>query len=177
MKPKIVVVYHSGTGHTKKQAEAAHKGANLLGTSMLMSVSEIDWDALDVADAIIFGAPTYMGNVSYQFKKFMDETSTRWFKQAWQDKIAGGFTNSGYPSGDKMNTLIQMITFASQHQMIWVGVNPMPKGEINRLGSSLGAMAHSFNDSPDVTPPESDLKTAELYGKRIAEITIKFRSR
>jgi multimeric flavodoxin WrbA len=177
MKPKVAVVYHSGTGHTKKQAEAVHRGAASLADSCIFSVDNVDWDKLDEADAIIFGAPTYMGSASFQFKKFMDETSSRWFKQAWQDKIAGGFTNSGYPSGDKFNTLVQLTTFAAQHQMIWVGVDPMPKKEINRLGSSLGPMAHSLNDSPEVTPPESDLKTAEIYGKRVASITLKFKAR
>ena len=33
------------------------------------------WDRLKAADAIIFGSPTYMGSVSWQFKKFADASS------------------------------------------------------------------------------------------------------
>src|SRR5579859_3138284 len=100
---KIVVVYHSGYGHTKKAAESIAKGAKgANGTHVtLLSVEELgakdseNWAKLDEADGIIFGAPTYMGSVSGPFKSFMDLTSGRWMKQAWKDKIAAGFTNSG----------------------------------------------------------------------------------
>ena len=33
---------------------------------------EDEWSALELADAIIFGAPTYMGSASAGFKAFMD---------------------------------------------------------------------------------------------------------
>ena len=56
--------------------------------------------------------------------------------------------------------------------MIYVGTG-LTKDEkgTNRLGSYSGTMAQSENAPADVTPPEEDLMTAELYGKRIAEIT------
>ena len=38
-----------------------------------------DWDVLLQADGIIFGSPTYMGSVSWQFKKFADASSKPWF--------------------------------------------------------------------------------------------------
>jgi multimeric flavodoxin WrbA len=38
------------------------------------NITEADWAALDAADAIIFGSPTYMGMASWQFKKFADAT-------------------------------------------------------------------------------------------------------
>ncbi|KHK49826.1 NADPH-dependent FMN reductase, partial [Burkholderia sp. A9] len=61
----IVIVYHSGYGHTQKLADAVHAGAQDAGaTARLIAVGELDdasWAALDAADAIVFGAPTYMG--------------------------------------------------------------------------------------------------------------------
>jgi hypothetical protein len=46
-------------------------------------------------------------------------------------------------------------------------------GDLNRLGSWLGAMAQSNTDEgPDVTPPESDLKTAAYLGQRVAKIAL-----
>ena len=58
---KIVVVYHSGYGHTVKLAEAVARGvAATSGASVaLVPADEAPsrWDILDGADAIIMGAP------------------------------------------------------------------------------------------------------------------------
>ena len=105
---KTVVIYHSGYGHTKVVAEqvAAGAGADLIAISPEGDITDADWAALDAADAIVFGAPTYMGSASWQFKKFSDATSKKWFTRDWADKVFGGFTNSASPSGDKQVTLI-----------------------------------------------------------------------
>lgn len=181
---KIAIVYHSGFGHTEVQAKYVEKGAASVDgvTAHLIKAENATQDlaVLNDMDAIILGSPTYMGSVSAPFKAFMDASSKAWFKQEWKDKVAAGFTNSHSLSGDKVNTLIQMAVFAAQHGMIWVGQaepNQSPDGEagkadvVNRMGSSLGAVAQSENASPDITPPAGDLKTAELFGKRVAEIT------
>lgn len=180
---KIAIVYHSGFGHTSKLADAVKEGAlRVPGTKVdLVNVEEIDsqWDTLLSADAMVFGAPTYMGSASAQFKKFMDASSKYWMKQEWRDKIAAGFTNSSSQNGDKLNTLHQLFTFAMQHGMIWVGLGLLPgnnssKGsvdDLNRLGSFCGAMAQSNNDQgPDLAPPESDRKTAAYLGERVAKL-------
>jgi len=181
---KVAIVYHSGFGHTEVQAKAVADGAvSVAGTEVILhKADEISAspDVLNDADAIIFGSPTYMGSVSGPFKTFMDATAKIWFGQGWKDKVAGGFTNSGSMSGDKFNTLVQIVTFAAQHGMIWVPQTEMnesagddrPNGDpeaINRIGSFLGAMAQSDNAPADQTPPKGDLETARRYGARIAE--------
>ena len=45
---------------------------------------------------------------------------------------------------------------------------------INRVGASLGAVAQSENDSPEVTPASGDLKTAELFGQRFAKAALRW---
>lgn len=184
---KVAIVYHSGYGHTAKQAEAVRQGAaSVAGVEVTLLNSDEaqqQWEVLDAADAIIFGSPTYMGSASAQFKAFMDASSKAWFTQDWKDKIAAGFTNSASQSGDKLNTLIQLTVFAAQHGMIWVGLDMLPgnnnsKGsvnDLNRLGSFLGAMAQSNADEPaDIAPIDSDLKTAQRLGERVAQIALKF---
>jgi multimeric flavodoxin WrbA len=181
----VVIAYHSGYGHTARQAEAVARGAaSVPDTSVeLLSVAEPSaelWEKLEGADAIIFGAPTYMGGASGVFKVFADASSKPWFEGAWQDKIAAGFTTSGHMSGDKLNTLVYFATLAAQHGMHWVNVG-MKGGwdtsagsadDLNRLGSWLGAMAQANKDQgPDVAPPASDLRTAEALGRRVATVT------
>ncbi|MCS6809523.1 MAG: flavodoxin family protein [Bacteroidota bacterium] len=185
----IAVVYHSGFGHTQKLAEAVTRGAQSLETAQVFcyAVEELDntaWETLNAADAIVFGAPTYMGAVSADFKAFMDRSGQIWLHQRWKDKLAAGFTTSGSYSGDKLAVLQQLAGFAAQHGMIWIslGLQPgdAPEDEpnthvLNRFGSYLGAMARSTNDSPDVTPPKGDLDTAYHLGRRVAEIAQRFK--
>ena len=183
----IVVLYHSGYGHTKAAAEAVARGAGAVpgATVSLISVEEYEARAgeLDAADAIIFGAPTYMGSASAPFKAFMDASSKTWYVQGWKDKLAAGFTVSASQSGDKLNTLQQMWVFAMQHSMIWVSLGLMPgnnstKGSIadlNRLGSCSGVMVQANADQGVEGIPESDFKTAEHLGKRVAEQAVRLK--
>jgi NAD(P)H dehydrogenase (quinone) len=172
---QIAIVYHSGFGHTRVVAESVRSGAELEpGTNArLVPVEEIDahWGTLEAADAIVFGSPTYMGNVSGPFKTFMDASSKPWLEQKWKDKLAAGFTISGSPSGDKLNTLQSLMIFAMQHGMVWVGNAEMPYNEegINRLGSFTGLMAQAGQVAPEVEPNAADRKSAERLGQRIAK--------
>ncbi len=184
---QIAIVYHSGYGHTQRQAEAVAEGvAAVAGVkAVLIPVAEAEARSaeLEAASGIIFGAPTYMGSASAPFKAFMDWSSKPWGARAWKDKLAAGFTNSASQSGDKLNTLIQLAVFAAQHGMIWVGVDLMPgnnnsKGsvnDLNRLGGFLGALAQSNADEgPDKGPIASDLATARHLGQRVAEQAKRF---
>lgn len=179
----IVIVYHSGFGHTAKQAQAVVDGASSIAgvRTSLVPVERVEqhWRDLDDADAIVFGSPTYMGGVSAPFKAFMDASSTAWAGQKWKNKVAAGFTNSASQSGDKLNTLIQLAVFAAQHGMHWVNLGLLPGNnsstgsveDLNRLGGFLGAMAQSNSDAgPDLAPTAADLKTAAHLGQRVAEV-------
>lgn len=75
----IAVVYYSGYGHTKLVAEKVAQGAHadLISIDNEGNITEQEWEKLDAADAIIFGAPTYMGGAPWQFKKFADASSER----------------------------------------------------------------------------------------------------
>jgi len=88
----VVVVYHSGYGHTQFIAQAVAKGAGaqLLPIDAEGNLPEGGWDTLANADAIVFGTPTYMGGPSWQFKKFADASSKPWFSRAWQAPVNGG---------------------------------------------------------------------------------------
>jgi NAD(P)H dehydrogenase (quinone) len=181
----VAVAYHSGHGHTARQAEAVARGvASVPGAAVeLVSVAELTdelWTTLARADAIVFGAPTYMGGPSGVFKSFADASASIWFQDGWRDKLAAGFTTSGHMGGDKLNTLVYFAIFAAQHGMNWISFGR--KGgwdtsagsaeDLNRLGSWLGAMAQANKDQgPDVAPPASDLRTAEELGRRVAIAT------
>ena len=93
---KIAVIYHTTYGHTKAQAEAVHRGAQSVSSAQLYTVEEATarLDELDAADAIIFGCPTYMGNMSAGIKAFLETAAKKWFTLAWKDKVAGAFRSA-----------------------------------------------------------------------------------
>jgi NAD(P)H dehydrogenase (quinone) len=186
---RVAVAYHTGYGKTGSLARAVARGAaSIQGTMVDLvdvdALTDRDWAALDAADAIIFGSPTYFGSVSSDMKRFFESTVDRWADgPRWKDKLAAGFSNSKTMSGDKLNTLFDLFVFAAQHGMLWVGLDLHPgwhtKGstadELNRLGSWVGVMSQANSDeSADVVPPASDLATGEHLGRRVAELAIVF---
>jgi NAD(P)H dehydrogenase (quinone) len=171
----LAIVYHSPYGHTAKVAQHIASGALKLEiTTYQMSIDQIDWDILDEVDGIIFGCPTYMGNLTSGLKLFMEQSSKRWLARTWQGKLAAGFTNGGGLSGDKLAVLQQINLFAMQHGMLWAGLPLMPTGrgpdDLNRMSSFLGLMTQSDNEPVEVTPPNGDLNTAVWFGEYLAGI-------
>lgn len=175
----VVVVFHSGYGHTVKQAQAVAQGAQaeLIAIDAEGNISEQNWESLNAADAIVFGSPTYMGTVSWQFKKFADATSKAWFTQQWKDKVFGGFTNSATMNGDKQTTIQYFMTLAMQHSGVWVGTGLMPsnkksanRDDVNYVGAFSGAMMQTPSDAGVDEVNLGDLETARLYGERILKM-------
>ena len=80
---KVAVDFRSGYGHTAKQAHAVLasvqqvKGieAHLITIDAEGNLPANGWETLAAADAIIMGSPTYIGSVSWRFKKFSDASS------------------------------------------------------------------------------------------------------
>jgi len=189
MGANVVILYHSGFGHTGALAAAVERGATAVPgvTATLLRTEDVDqrWAELDAADAIVFGAPTLMGSVSAGMKQFMEKVVERYFHQKWDGKLAAGFTNSASLSGDKLNTLVDLVMFSAQMGMHWLSLGLLSgidathskADSMNRLGSWLGVMAQSNVDQgADLAPPDSDRRTAEHLGRRVAEAALRWRA-
>ena len=181
---RIAVVYHSGYGHTQRMAQsvADGAGAELIAIDADGNLPAGAWDSLDAADAIIMGSPTYMGSVSWQFKKFADASSKPWFGQKWKDKLFAGFTNSASMNGDKLSTLHYLFTLAMQHGGLWVGNGMLPantkgarRDDVNYLGNFCGAIAQSPSDAGANEMAPGDLETARLFGERVAQVAARLK--
>jgi len=175
---KIVIVFHSGYGHTAKVAQAVAEGAG--GTLLAMdaegNLPEGGWEQLAAADAIVFGSPTYMGSVSWQFKKFADASSKPWYTQQWKNKLAAGFTNSATMNGDKLSTLHYLFTLSQQHGMLWAGMGMLPsstkestRNDLNYVGSFAGLMTTTPSNASAEEMVPGDIATAKAFGQRVAE--------
>jgi multimeric flavodoxin WrbA len=186
MTTSVVVVYDSGFGHTALQARAVGEGALRVPGAQARLVFAADAaddpGQLNGADALVFGCPTYMASASAGLKRFMEATSDLWRALVWKDKLAAGFTNSGGHSGDKLSTLVQLMLFAMQHGMVWVGLGLLDGGnssettrdDLNRLGAYAGAMAQSNVDQGIEGMLISDLETARALGERVAAAAVRW---
>ncbi|BDX08061.1 flavodoxin family protein [Planctobacterium marinum] len=177
---KVGVVYFSTTDVTGKLASAvcqeletqsiqviAHQ---IIGAEIVEGrfINHDLMGELHTCDAIIFASPTYMGNVAAQFKAFADATSDFWESQTWAGKIAAGITSGTGLNGDQASTLQYFSTLASQHGMIWLGLDApfSDRGKnVNRLGCQLGVTAHSLDGCVN----ETDLRSARYLANRVAK--------
>ena len=175
----IVVVFHSGYGHTQRvaQAVADGAGAELLAIDADGNLPAGGWERLAAADAIVMGTPTYMGGPSWQFKKFADASSKVWYTQGWRDKLFAGFTNSATMNGDKGATLTWLWHLAMQHAGQWVGLGILPsnskaatRDSINYVGGYTGLLTTSPSDASPAEMARGDFDTARAFGERVAEV-------
>jgi NAD(P)H dehydrogenase (quinone) len=183
MASPISIVFHSGYGHTRKVAQAVAQGSGgaLLEIDEHGNLAPQAWEQLAAARAIVFGSPTYMGNVSWQFKKFADASSAVWGPQGWKDKLAAGFTNSASMNGDKLATLQALFTLSQQHGMLWVSSGMMPantkaatRDDINYLASFAGLMTATPSDASVDEMVPGDMATARAFGERIAAVVRRY---
>jgi NAD(P)H dehydrogenase (quinone) len=175
----IVIVFHSGYGHTQRvaQAVADSAGAQLLAIDADGNLPEGGWELLAAADMIVFGSPTYMGGVSWQFKKFADASSKVWFTQGWKDKLFAGFTNSATMNGDKVTTIAYLWTLAMQHSGLWVSMGILPtnnkaatRESMNYVGGYGGLLTQSPSDASPAEMFKGDFDTARAFGERLAAV-------
>ena len=127
---EVAVVIQSANPPTARQAAAVLKGVGRIegARAQLLDVDALgegayEWTALDKADAIIFGAPTYLGAVPAGFRKLREAAATR---RGWKDKLAAGFACTGSPSEEGAG-LRQLARIAEHHGMVWV--DPDQDGE------------------------------------------------
>lgn len=175
----ILVIYQQDSQYGKFIAEnilvgIMHKKVNGDVQSIARVISNVT--LLNNYDAIVLGSPTYFGSVSSQMKCLMDKTLNIWEERLLCDKICAGYTYSSAINGDKFSTLLQMFVFAQQHGMVWVGLD-IPccyknvSGDVlNRLGSWIGLMGQTPNKFSDDSNIQSDKKTAQYFGSRIAQL-------
>lgn len=160
---------------------AAESGA----VTALLRVDELteeSWNFIDEADAIIFGAPTYMGTAPSAFHAFAERTAGRWAVQKWHNKLGAGFTNAACKAGDKHSTLDYFSTFAAQHGMNWINLGLLPgwkstkrtENDLNRFGYFNGAAAQTFSDVGIEGVHPADIATAEHLGRRVADMAATF---
>ncbi len=73
---KILVVYETKYGNTKKAAETISEGIKEEGNETdIVHVNDVEKESIKDYDAIIIGSPTYVGSHAKSIKKFISSLS------------------------------------------------------------------------------------------------------
>jgi NAD(P)H dehydrogenase (quinone) len=195
----VAIIYYSATGTTYKIARAIEEGAKQAGAEVrFLKVKELapeeaiasneGWSAhrletqdvpvatlddLEWADAIILGSPTRYGMPSAQLKQFIDSTGSLWGQGKLVNKIGSSFTSAATNHGGHETTLISLNNTFYHWGSIIVGpgyADPIQFQSGNPYGSS-----HTSQNGT-VPPDEVALNAARFQGKRVAEVTDKFKN-
>ena len=117
---KIIVIYYSRSGNTKKMAESILEGINKEGVeAKIKDVKDIKVDELLEYDGIIIGSPTYYGTMSYQIKQLLDDSVK--FHGKLDGKIGAAFASSANIAGGNETTILDILNAMLIHGMIIQG--------------------------------------------------------
>jgi len=117
---KILVIYSSKGGNTRKLAEALAQGAKGEGIRVTVkSASETTMEDLADSHGIAMGSPVYFGVMSSELKDLIDRSVSVRGKLA--GKVGTAFCSSGHPTGGKETTMMSILQAMLIHEMVVIG--------------------------------------------------------
>lgn len=118
--PKILVIYYSQSGNTKKMAGSVGEGIEKEGVEVVVKdVKDVKADELLKYDGIIIGSPTYYGTMSAEIKKLFDDSVK--FHGKLDGKIGAAFSSSANIGGGNETTILDILNAMLIHGMIIQG--------------------------------------------------------
>ncbi len=197
----VLIAHYSMLGHTNRLAKAIMQGAKDEGSTVfLMRIPDIlteedikqrgafefqksfkeipicTQDSLIEADAIILGAPTYLGNMCAQMQYFLNSLGKLWRDGALVGKIGSAFTSSGSQHGGQEAALLSVHTTMLHLGMIVVGLPYTFQGQM-RIDEITGGTPYGATtiagQKGERMPSENELAAARFQGKHVASIAAK----
>jgi len=199
----VLVVYYTMNGHTYRLAEAVAEGARQVeGADVALrrvpeTLSEAELKRrgasaeakkvfdkvpvctpgeLEEADAIIFGTPSYLGNMAGQMRIFLDSLGVQWKRNALVGKAGSVFVSSGSQHGGQESTILNFIPTLLHLGMVVVGL-PYTFESQRRIDEVAGGSPYGASTivgrAGERAPSETELAGARFQGKHVAEIASK----
>jgi len=154
--PKILIVYYSRSGNTKRMAEFIADGVKKEDVELsLKKVQKTEPDDLLNFDGIIVGSPVYYGSMASQIKELFDKTVK--FHGRLDGKVGGAFSSSANIGGGNETTVLGILNAMLIHGMIIQG---------DPSGDHYGPVAIN---SPDSRSEKQCIR----FGRRMAKLVKK----
>jgi NAD(P)H dehydrogenase (quinone) len=199
---KVLVVYYSMNGHTRRLAEAVAEGAREVEGAQvklrrvpetltkeelkrrgatgeqkdLAQVPVCTMEDLTAADAVIFGTPSYLGNMCGQMRQFLDSTGELWKKDALVGKVGSVFCSSGSQHGGQEAAILSFHPTLLHLGMVIVGL-PYTFQEQRRIDQVTGGSPYGASTvvgkAGERWPSDNELDAARFQGKHVATIAYK----
>jgi NAD(P)H dehydrogenase (quinone) len=117
---KVVVIYYSRGGTTKKMAETICEEIRGKGLEAdIFSVDQVKPAQLLDYDGIIIGSPTYYGTLAAQIKELLDESVA--FHGKLDGKVGAAFSSSANIGGGNETTVLSILEAMLIHGMVIQG--------------------------------------------------------
>lgn len=154
---KVLIIYYSRSGNTKKMAESIADGVRREKSIEVevKPVKDVQVEELLDANGIIIGSPTYYGSMASEIKKLLDDSIK--FHGKLDGKIGGAFSSSGNIGGGNETTIMDILKALLIHGMIVQGT---PRGD------HYGPVAVG-------KPDERSENLCIEYGQRIARLVLR----
>jgi len=116
---KILIVYHSEKQHTMFMAINIQQSLESLGVNVdVKNIERCDPGEMVGYDGVILGSPTYFSNMSWQLKKFIDDSaSLRVDGFPLEGRVCGCFTSSGSREDGLSCVNMIEVAFKLHHKM------------------------------------------------------------
>jgi len=153
---KILVIYYSRSGNTKKMAELVAAGAQKEGAEVtIKDIKDVATDDLLQYDGVVIGTPTYYGSMSAEIKKLLDDSVK--FHGKLDGKVGGAFSSSANIGGGNETAILDILNAMLIHGMIIQG---------DPQGDHYGAVSIKV-------PDDRVSKQCMRMGSRITKLTKK----
>lgn len=157
---KVLVLFYSKEGSTKKMAEYVAEGARQIPDTEVRfkSIDEADREDIIWCDGIALGSPTHLGTVSSKMKQFWEDILPDW--QKLDGKIGCAFSSQGGWGGGGELTCQALMTIMLNYGFLVFGV---PDYSGHQFTAHYGAV------QAGEPREDKEIESCRRLGKRLAE--------
>jgi len=176
MTTKIVIIYATDYGNTKKMAESVMAGAqSVVDTQVVIKQAEEvtaeDWIS---SQGVIVGSPVHMGSPDWRIKKMIDTVcSGLWMKDKLIGRVGGVFaTGGGFGSAGGGCELVMLSLLANFAELGFIIV-PLPKNTPGYPAGGLHWGPYARSGGPNMEPvgvSSESLEASFHHGANIARL-------
>lgn len=157
---KVLVLYYSQEGHTRKMAELVADGASTVpGTEVrIKSIHDASREDIYWCEGLALGSPTHLGTVSAEMKKFWEGLLPDW--QNLDGRIGCAFSSEGGWGGGAELTCQSLLTIMINFGFLVFGVTDYTGHQFT---------AHYGATQAGEPREEKEQESCRRLGKRLAE--------